>query len=148
MLCIIQDGYGDNDVQIKWKEGTSPPIKTYSDIEMAQFRLVRIEHGNKTMLSNHGKIMRNVINDILVVEAVYCTKGRNVRLQFIFCFCKTSFLVVTKMSLLTLTFESNKVISVSSIIYADLCGSIKIKLLTLIQIMDQYRSLRIYADFV
>ncbi len=54
----MKDGYGDNDVQIKWKEGTSPPIKTYSDIEMAQFRLVKITHGNKTMLSNHGNITK------------------------------------------------------------------------------------------
>ncbi len=51
---------------------------------MAQFRLVRIEHGNKTMLSNHGNIMRNVTDDILMVEAVYCTNGRNDRLQISF----------------------------------------------------------------
>ena len=35
---------------------------------------------------------------------------------------------------------------VGSIIYADLCGSIKIKLLILIRNIDQQRSLRIYAD--
>ncbi len=49
----ISDGYGQQDLNLVWKRD-GHPVKKYEDIEMAQFRLTDILHGNRTVGSNHG----------------------------------------------------------------------------------------------
>ncbi len=50
---IFADGYGVDDVNIRWL-AVPNPVKPYSDIRMAQFTLKDIRHGNMTMPDNHG----------------------------------------------------------------------------------------------
>ena len=49
----FSDGYLNDDLRLKWK-AEGDPIAIYKDIAMAQFKLMKINHGNKTMGANHG----------------------------------------------------------------------------------------------
>ena len=53
-FCNV-DGYGPEDIEIKWKEGPNP-VKAYSDVQMAQFKLMGITFGNTTTGQNHGNV--------------------------------------------------------------------------------------------
>ena len=53
-FCNV-DGYGPEDIEIKWKEGPNP-VKAYSDVQMAQFKLMGITFGNTTTSQNHGNV--------------------------------------------------------------------------------------------
>ena len=59
-FCNV-DGYGPEDIEIKWKEGPKP-VKAYSDVQMAQFKLMGITFGNATTGKNHGNLFSGLTN--------------------------------------------------------------------------------------